>query len=117
LDLKTTVGLQYYFLSHSRFAPFLRGSLVYQAVNFKDPNDPEAEAIARTSQLGGELAAGLEWRAFRWLVFGADVAYVGLKRLGEDQEGAIPMDVGKGVPTVGGFEHGATFRFSMALRF
>ncbi|MDY0003300.1 MAG: hypothetical protein RBU30_18525, partial [Polyangia bacterium] len=39
LDLKTTVGLQYYFLSHSRFAPFLRGSLVYQAVNFKDPND------------------------------------------------------------------------------
>lgn len=117
IDLKGTLGLQYYFMENSRFAPYLRGSLVYQSVSFKDPNDPEADALARTSQLGGELAAGLEWRALRWLVLGADVAYVGLKRLGDDQEGAIPADMGKGVPAVNSFDHGATFRMSIALRF
>jgi hypothetical protein len=117
VDLKGTLGLQYYLMPHSRFAPYFRGSLVYQSVSFQDPNDTEAEPLARASQLGGELAAGLEWRLLRWLVLGADVAYVGLKRLGDEHEGAIPVVSGKGVPTVNSFDHGATFRFNIAIRF
>lgn len=117
VDLKTTFGLQYYFANHARFAPYLRGSLVYQSVSFQDPNDTRGEAKLQTSQFGTELAAGFELRLLRWLVLSTDVAYIGLKRIGDEHEGAIPIDAGKGVATVNNFDHGATFRLNAAIRF
>jgi hypothetical protein len=119
-DLKTTFGLQYYFLAAHRFSPYLRGTLVYQSVSYKDPNlGEEADPVLRTEQFGAEFAAGLEWKVTSWLILGADVAYIGLKRVGEaeDLEGPLPANAGQGVPTVNNFDHGATFRLNVAIRF
>ncbi len=119
VDLKTTFGLQYYFLHNRMFSPYLRGTMVYQAVNFHDPNDPEGTPLYKANQLGVEAAAGLEWKVTRWLILGADVAYIGLKRMGDDgsEDTTIPVNAGKGVATVNNFDNGATFRFNLAIRF
>ncbi len=119
VDLKTTFGLQYYFLATRRFSPYLRGTLAYQSVRYKDPQQPDAEPVLRARQFGVEFAAGLELKVTHWLILGADVAYLGLKRVGEheDVEGPLPTNAGQGVPTVNEFDHGATFRLNAAIRF
>lgn len=118
VDLKTTLGLQYYFVPFRRFSPYMRGSMVYQQVHFQDPNQANEE-IASAQQLGVEVAAGLELKITRWLILGADVAYIGLKRVDVDGGAApsIPEGAPKGVATVNDFDHGATFRLNLALRF
>jgi len=122
-DLRTSIGLQYYMSRRRwRLKPFIRGTVVYQAVSFRDPLLEEAGSILKESQVGGELALGLEWRPLRWLTFAADVAYLGLSRVGHEDE-VITQQVllnesrMKGVPTVNKTEHGVNFRFTAAIRF
>lgn len=120
-DLRTSIGLQYYMArSHWRLKPFVRGTVVYQAVSFKDPLMEEEGSILKESQVGGELALGLEWRPLSWLTFGADVAYLGLSRVskGEDHTQVILNERRmNGVPGVGKTENGVNFRFTAAIRF
>ncbi len=121
-DLKTSLGLQYYMSRRNwRIKPFIRGSIVYQAVNFRDPMSFDNDSILKESQVGGELALGLEWRPLSWLVFGADVAYLGLSRVGNDefvtQQVVLDQNRMDGVPTVNKNEHGVNFRFTAAIRF
>lgn len=123
-DLKTTLGLQWYFVRRFRLAPYLRGSLVYQRVAFHDPNGSDDVAEYNAHQVGFETALGLEWRITRWLVLGADVAYLGLKHAAEREahtaaaDGlSVPSREIPGVPRVNDFDHGASFRLNLALRF
>lgn len=116
VDLKSTLGLQYYFLPFRRFSPYLRGSLVYQSVQFQDPKQENLD-LGSINQLGVEVAAGLELRITRWLILGGDVAYLGLKRLDHEVDGPTPSGAPKGLATVNDFDHGATFRLNLAIRF
>lgn len=123
-DLKTSIGLQYYMSRHHwRLKPFVRGTVVYQAVSFRDPlMDQEAGAVLKESQIGGELALGLEWRPLRWLIFSADIAYLGLSRVGNDndittQQVVLHESRMRGVPSVGKSQNGVNFRFTAAIHF
>ncbi len=124
-DLRTSLGLQYYMArKHWRFKPFVRGTIVYQSVTYRDPlMDHEGSPVLKEGQIGGELALGLEWRPLRWLSFSADIAYLGLSRInkGDDdispQQSLLDQNRMGGVPTVSKTENGVNFRFSAAIRF
>ncbi len=122
-DLKTSLGLQYYMARRGwRLKPFIRGTIVYQAVSFRDPlMQDDVGAVLNESQVGGELAVGLEWRPLKWLTFGADIAYLGLSRVSKDdittQQVVLDQSRMGGVPTVRKSENGVNFRFTAAIRF
>lgn len=124
-DIRTSFGLQWYMARrHWRLQPFLRGTLVYNSVKYRDPLlMDEDNTVSKENQFGGELAVGLEWRPLRWLTFSADIAYLGLSRMGRDdddvvtQQSLLTESRMNGVPTVNKSEHGVNFRFSAALRF
>lgn len=121
-DIRTSFGLQWYMARRNwKLQPFFRGTLVHQAVKYRDPLLDEG-SILKQNQFGVEVAFGLEWRPLRWLTFSADVAYLGLARVGGDddinpQQAILNDSRMGGVPTVDKTEHGANFRFSAALRF
>ncbi len=124
VDVRSSVGLQYYIARPSwRLRPFVRGSLVYQAVTYRDPTAAdESRPVLKGNQLGGELALGLEWRPLRWLIFSADIAYLGLSRMDDAggsnlQQQLLQESRMGGVPTLNKEEHGVNFRFGAALRF
>lgn len=122
-DIRTSFGLQWYLARRNwRIQPFLRGTLVYQSVTYRDPLMEEAGSILKQNQFGVEMAFGLEWRPLRWLTFSADIAYLGLARMGDNedmttQQALLDESRMGGVPTVAKTEHGVNFRFSAALRF
>jgi hypothetical protein len=120
-DLRTSLGLQYYFLNHRRWAPFVRGSILYQQATFRDPTSASTEAVYRASQVGAELALGLEWRIAPWLALTGDIAYHGLSKVGHNdvtaQSETIPPVEIPGLAGVNKFDSAFNVRFGAAIRF